>query len=166
LGEGTLPKRSRRYGVGKEIGGAVYVHRMYEEVLGDAVESARIRIPDGFDYAVVKYSCNSGAVSFVHSTDFDTADEPTVGDVWFVPVSEDPKFRSRSKIPFIYHHKWLMVKDDYNGFDVAASIRRSLQWIRLLGLDRTRIGRKDYWEANVEPRIGVAGRGEITLAPP
>ena len=29
-----LPKRSKRYGVGKEIGGAVYVHRRYEHVLG------------------------------------------------------------------------------------------------------------------------------------
>ena len=30
-----LPNRSRRFGIGKEIGGAVYLHRDYERLLGD-----------------------------------------------------------------------------------------------------------------------------------
>ena len=32
-----MPARSRRFGVGKEIGYAVYVHRKYEERLGATV---------------------------------------------------------------------------------------------------------------------------------
>jgi len=30
----ALPKRSSRYGIGKEIGGAVYLHRDYEHLAG------------------------------------------------------------------------------------------------------------------------------------
>jgi hypothetical protein len=50
----SLPKRSRRYGVGKEIGGAVYVHRKYECVFGAVVEEARKYLPLDFSYTVVK----------------------------------------------------------------------------------------------------------------
>lgn len=55
--------------------------------------------------------------------------------------------------PYIYHHKWLFVADDYRGFDVAESKARSEQWIALGDVDRSRIGRKSYWEASVVPRI-------------
>jgi hypothetical protein len=74
-------RRSRKYGVGKEIGGAIYVHRRYENVFGDVVATAREHLPEGFEYDVVKYDSRSGNVSFVESPDFDTSDEPIVGEI-------------------------------------------------------------------------------------
>ena len=55
--------------------------------------------------------------------------------------------------PFIYHHKWLFVKDDYDGFDVEESKTRSRAWMALTDIDRTRIGKKSYWEGTVVQRL-------------
>ena len=49
-------KRSKRFGVGKEIGGAVYVHRLYERLLPKRVVEASQLLPKGFDYVVVKFN--------------------------------------------------------------------------------------------------------------
>lgn len=49
-----LPTRSRKYGVGKEIGYAAYVHREYEHLLGDTVAWAKRHLPECFSYTVVK----------------------------------------------------------------------------------------------------------------
>jgi len=103
----TNLRRSRKYGVGKEIGGAIYVHRQYEDVFGDVVANARKFLPEGFGYLVVKYDSRSGNVSFVESPDFDTTDEPIVGEI--VTVKPDGVIRRRKQAadPEIYHHKWL-----------------------------------------------------------
>lgn len=119
------PQRSRTYGVGKEIGGAIYVHRSVEHVLGHVVDEARERIPEGFDYQVVKFVQKTGMVSFVQSPDFDEADEPTVGEIVTVSPDGAIRRRARSANPEIYHHKWLFVSDDYSGFDVEESKARS-----------------------------------------
>lgn len=146
-------KRSRRYGVGKEISGAVYVHRRYEDVFGDVVATAKVLLPEGFEYQVVKYDARIGNISFVASPDFDTADEPIVGEIITVKPDGIVKRRKQSANPEIYHHKWLFVRDDYCGFDVIASRQRSEQWTALTNVDRTRIGRKSYWEQHVLPRL-------------
>jgi hypothetical protein len=57
-----LPKRSARFGVGKDIGGAVYLHFSYEQRLGAVFAAAKIRLPDGFGYQVVKYNYRTNAV--------------------------------------------------------------------------------------------------------
>jgi len=152
-------KRSRRYGVGKEIGGAVYVHRRYENVFGDVVVIAREHLPEGFDYRVVKYEARSGKISFVASPDFDIADEPIVGEIVTVKPDGTVKRRKQSADPEIYHHKWLFVRDDYDGFDVEASKRRSARWAALEDVDRRRIGRKSYWDKHVLPRFAASGEG-------
>jgi hypothetical protein len=148
-----LPQRSRSYGVGKEIGGAVYVHRLYEAALGPAVAAAKAHLPDDFDYTVVKYQARTGAVSFIASPDFDTAPEPAVGESIRVDAAGNVRRRRASADPEIYHHKWLLVADDYAGFDVAESQARSLQWTALPNLDRRRIGRQSYWQTYVVPRL-------------
>jgi hypothetical protein len=89
-----LPIRSSTFGVGKEIGGAVYVHRMYEHKLGSAVVQAKVNLPDDFDYQVVKYNYRTKSVSFIQSQDFDVAPEPTVGDI--VTVGAEGEVRRRS----------------------------------------------------------------------
>lgn len=150
-----LPKRSSRHGVGKEIAGAIYVHRRYEHLLGDVVGRARTHIPDEFCYHVVKYVESTGNVSFIESNDFDTADEPTAGRIATVKRDGTVRWRERLADPQIYHHKWLFVGDDYEGFNVEASEQRSRRWMALDGIDRSRIGRRSYWLDHVVPRIDV-----------
>jgi len=148
-----LPRRSRKYGVGKEIGGAVYVHRKYESVFGPSLDDARRHLPQDFEYAVVKRNLANRAFSFIQVTDFDTAPEPTVGVVITVKDDGTTRFTRPTADPFIYHHKWLFVADDYDEFDVEESKRRSLAWMSLPDVDKARIGRKSYWETDVVPRI-------------
>jgi hypothetical protein len=111
------------------------------------------RLPEDFRYVIVKHNPGNDAVTFTLCPDFDTAEEPNVGDSILVRV--DGTFQKRQQLddPYIYHHKWLMVKDDYSEFDVDASKERSLAWISLPDVDRTRIGRKSFWVENVLPRI-------------
>ena len=148
-----LPKRSSRYGVGKDIGGAVYLHRNYEDRLGDVVVVAKDKLPDGFDYQIVKYNYRAKAISFIQCTDFDMTPEPTVGDIVTVNASGNVRRRRQPRDPEIYHHKWLFVAEDYEGFDIEASRQRSLATMLLNGVDRKRIGRKSYWEEHVIPRL-------------
>ena len=148
-----LPRRSSKYGVGKEIAGAVYLHRNYENRLGNVVRYARANLSHDFDYRVVKYNFRAGAVSFIQCDDFDSNPEPTVGEIVRVDVAGNVRRRGQPRDPEIYHHKWLFVDDDYEGFDVDASRQRSLAWIQLDGIDRSRIGRQSYWNEFVVSRL-------------
>ena len=141
------------YGIGKEIGGRVYVHRDYADLLGDVVSEAASQLPKNFKYDVVKYDTRAATVSFISSPNFDLADEPTVGEL--ITVTSDGTIRSRAQLddPHIYHHKWLFVTDDYTGFDVEASKRRSAAWLALEDVDKSRIGKKSYWDEYVAPRL-------------
>jgi predicted RNase H-like HicB family nuclease len=114
-----FPRRSSRYGVGKEIGGAVYVHRRYEHVLGAAIEEARKHLPPDFSYTVVKLTLANRSVSFVEVADFDTAPEPAIGTIIAVKTDGSCRRMAAPSDPFIYHHKWLFVDDDYDGFDIT-----------------------------------------------
>jgi len=151
--EPKLPKRSKRFGVGKEIGGAVYVHRDYIARLPSEVEVALKHIPDDFDFVVVKLTSKTNSVSFIASPDFDTSDEPIVGDSISVSPDGTPTRRRQLKDPWIYHHKWLFVTDDYTGFNIEQSKARSLHWMSLPDIDFRRIGRKSYWISSVETRL-------------
>ena len=148
-----LPKRSARFVVGKVIGGAVYVHRQYESLLPKAVQKAKGALPNGFRYTIVKYVMSDETVSFIHSRDFDSSPEPVVGDLYTVKCDGSTRFRREAADPWIYHHKWLFVADDYKGFDVEASRARSCQWLALDSVDFRRIGKKGFWEKNVLPKL-------------
>jgi hypothetical protein len=148
-----LPTRSRRYGVGKEIGGAVYLHRNYERLPGKPIQQAKMKVPADFAFTVIKYSFRTGNVTFITSPDFDTAPEPTVGDHWIVSAEGKTRFRPALSDPYIYHHKWLMVSDDYSGFDVEESKARSRLWLSIPDIDKSRIGRRNYWQKQVTYHI-------------
>jgi hypothetical protein len=148
-----LPTRSRRYGVGKEIGYAVYVHRQYEDLLGATVEWAKRHLPEHYDYTVVKLNQRNDSVSFIHCPNFDTEHEPVIAAIIVVSADGTAQRRTTPSDPYIYHHKWLFVADDYDGFDVAEGIARSQRWIALSSVDRSRIGRKSFWEEQIVPRL-------------
>jgi hypothetical protein len=159
-----LPTRARRFGVGKEIGYAVYVHRDYEEVLGQSVEWAKRHLPEHYEYNVVKLNQRNDSVSFIQCNDFDYEHEPAIAGIIVVNATGQVQRRTMPSDPYIYHHKWLFVADDYQGFDVAASKARSLLWVALGGVDRSRIGRRSYWEENVVPRLMEKSIANVPLA--
>lgn len=149
-----LPRRWRG-NVGKSIGGAVYAHQNYEkEVIPELVLLNAQKYLEGFKYNIVKYVPQTDTITFIQSPDFDSADEPMVGTALLVKPDGNTKAMNPSGDPWIYHHKWLWVKDDYTGFDVEESKQRSLKWMSLPNIDRSRIGKKSYWERNVVPQLG------------
>jgi len=116
---------------GKKVGRQIYVHKNYaDEVLGSkmlglAQAVLKNTMPE-FQYNCVMY--NGGYIRFDSAPDFDAAREPHVGR--YVSVN---LFRARreqiGESNHIWHHKWLWVKDDYKGFDVAQSKRWSQLWL-------------------------------------
>lgn len=155
-----LPKRSKRYGVGKEIGGNVYVHRDYETLLGPEIMMARSYLPPDFGYTVVKLNLKTRALTFSVSPDFNTAAEPVVGKQLLVRGDGSTHMREPPADPYIYHHKWLFVAKDYDGFDVEASVRRSIAWMSLSDVDKSLIGRASYWNEHVVPRLSTSTDGQ------
>lgn len=145
--EPKLPKRHKS-GVGKAIGGSIYVHKKYADqvVPAERLKAAKDALPKDHKYTVIKYTPANDSLSFIHSPDFESADEPTVGDS--VRVSKDNSIAKRpaSADPEIYHHKWLMVPDEHEGFDVKASKKRSSEWMKKPDVDYSRIGRKSHWD--------------------
>jgi hypothetical protein len=148
-----VPTRCKKYSVGKEIGGAVYVHRIYEGLLPEPVRVASKSLPAEFEYAVVKFEEKEARVSFILCPEFDSADEPVVGDIVRIDANGSKKFFRQQADPFIYHHKWLFVMDDYEGFDVERSKSRSISWLGLEGIDTQRIGRKSFWDSKILPML-------------
>ena len=167
-----LPRR-HPCGVGKWIGGSLYVHRSHvsyfknlksdgrrgpgwDVLYGKAAWILKSVLPF-FEFDVVKLNVKERAFTFVRSPDFDSADEPVSGDSCRVDPDGEGLVSERAALtdPWIYHHKWLMVSDGYRGFDVPASKARSLAWMSLEGVDKSRIGRRSYWEREVLPRLGV-----------
>ncbi|QDV24639.1 DNA phosphorothioation-associated putative methyltransferase [Aureliella helgolandensis] len=151
--QAELPTRSRRFGIGKEIGYAVYIHRQYEDALGATVEWAKRHLPQDYDYNVVKLNQRNDSVSFIRCPGFDTEHEPVITAIIVISANGTAQRRTLPSDSYIYHHKWLFVDDDYQGFDVTASKERSQQWSSLENVDRSRIGRKSYWEIHVMPRL-------------
>ena len=105
--------RSRCYGVGKEIGGAVYVHRQYEDRLGPTIIWAKRLIPADYNYDVVKYNRRTNAVSFIQCPEFNIEPEPSITGVVTVRADGTVQRRAVPSDPPIYHHKWLFVDDDF-----------------------------------------------------
>jgi len=148
--KGSPIKRSV-WGVGKDIGGYVYLHKMYidiipqdrQEVVYKGLNIVEEFLGHPFQYNTIKISKDTNVVSFVEAADFDTAPEPTTGD--YILVKTDTGQTKLGSGKTIWHHKWLWVLDDYPGFDVQESIDRSEEWLQH-DVDFSRIGNKQYWD--------------------
>lgn len=131
--KGSPIKRSK-YGVGKEIGGDIYLHRDYADIVvpDDIMQFAEQCLSEydpRFQYNCIRYSPKTGAVSFQEAPDFDTAREPVVGD--YITVLPDGTVKTGHS-NYIWHHKWLWVMNDYTGFDVVDSWEWSRTWLNTL----------------------------------
>lgn len=152
--KGSLIKRYRN--VGKLMGDDLYFHKNYvsEYIDPDFYNKAKSLLPKGFDFNIIKYNEKYGTISFIDSPDFDTSDEPIVGDSYKVTTDGRITYTRRKNIPQIYHHKWLFVKDDYSGFDVEESKERSRKWLEYSDrINMSKIGYKNYWEDEVLPLL-------------
>lgn len=143
--------------VGKKMGSKVWGHIHYIcDVIPAHYTKAvlMIAIEKGFDPQIVRYDSDKDEVCLIECHDFDTADEPAVGRSLLIPMtSGDVKITNPSSNPLIYHHKWMFVKDDYQGFDVKKSKQRSIWWKSRMGKDRrlsSRIGRLSFWQSWIE----------------
>jgi SAM-dependent methyltransferase len=150
-----VPMPDKQLGVGKRVGYDYYVHKSAEDVVpNDVLSKAKEKIGD-YEYDIVKYNNKDNSISFIESPDFDVADEPTVGKS--IKVSADGKVSSPRKGGVtVYHHKWNMVRPDYIGFDYQDAIERSVRWTQKLestGINRNKIGNKNYWETVIIPML-------------
>lgn len=157
--KGSPIKRSK-YGVGKLIGGQIYLHKDYalDVIPKDVWEKALKVLADtnsDFEYNCVMYDAKTGNVRFDEAPDFDTAREPVVGNTLTVKPDGTTK-AGYSK--YIWHHKWIWVKNDYQGFDVNESKAWSQKWLGILtetadgnGIER--------WNAQLD-RFGLEHDGE------
>jgi len=149
-----LRRTTKLAGIGKSIGGNIYLHRQYEWSLPwTSLARAKMYLSPDFAYDIIKYNTKTGHLSFVECSDFDILDEPSLGFVCLVRPELDNKVKIIKPCGFIYHHKWQFVTNNYKGFDVIKSKLRSIAWVGLAGVDKSRIGQKEYWETNVVPRI-------------
>lgn len=156
--KGSPIKRSSKYGVGKEIGGDIYVHKNYAEdvvpsYIWKCCKEALDYYFSDFDYNCIRYSPKTKSVSFQEAPDFDTAREPVVGDYITVFYKDDAQPKDfefkRGHSSYIWHSKWLWVKNDYTGFDVRKSWEWSRRWLNTLQetSDGNGIGR---WNAQLD----------------
>lgn len=161
--KGTKITRSSKYGVGKQIGGGVYVHKDYaaDVVPADVWRKAQSLLASkypGFTFNAVKYDLKLGTVRFDEAADFDTAREPVPGNM----VTVDTKTGIVSDIKnsqAIWHHKWLWVQDDYAGFDVVDSKMWSRHWTAMLegqASGSEKVWQKQLADGEIEKRYAVS----------
>ena len=138
--------------VGKPMMEFVYFHKNYIDMFpqwkDNIIQKASL-LPHDFDYVAIKYNTKTDEVSFISSPDFDTSDEPIVGDSYKVDNNGNVKLTRRSSDPLIWHHKWQWVTDDYHGFDVNKSKERSVYWKNIMKEYPkeyiSKIGRYSFW---------------------
>lgn len=150
---------ARNSPVGKRIGDKLYVHRDYAHLVTpprgknanwdvSAQEMLRgaeqLAAQEGFEFNCVVFDRLDPAIMRLDQVPgFDTQREPVVGEyMWVYPVAFDnpnpgPYGRehcpqevfSRNHSSGIWHHKWMWVLDNYDGFDVQSAFEWSRLWL-------------------------------------
>lgn len=130
--------------IGKKIGKKVYVHVSCADKLpADMVRTIDLALyamikngttlPDD-ENLVVKIDQSTGVVSLIETIGWTMLHEPFVSKSHTVFPNGKVTTRifnacaSNSMFQPVYHHKWMFVCDDYTGFDVVESKRRSNWW--------------------------------------
>lgn len=123
----------------KKIGGAIYIHRSNVDEL--TLEQLDLVWDRWKKLADTDYPCNSfevikiknDTVSFIVCEGWDSLREPIVGNAYNVKADGSVKLtKKREKNPQIYHHKWMFVSEDYEGFDVEESKEWSKKWLSVV----------------------------------
>lgn len=155
-----VPMPSAKYGgVGKMIGGCLYLHRSaWDAFPAERLEKALARLPTGFNPVVAKWDERAGSMSFMESSGFDAEPEPAIQrSVKVLADGSVGSVRAERFDPQIYHHKWSFVRPSHQGFDYFESALRSISWAGS-ACDRAVIGSRSRWEADVVwPELGGVG---------
>ena len=154
--KGSAIRRSK-WGVGKVIGGRIYVHRDYVDRLPEPLQrlysdatQAMQGVDPNFRWNATAIDLKGDKVTLMEAPDFDTADEPHVGVYWTVAPGKPPK---RGQTSQIWHHKWLWVDDDYRGFDVDQSFERSRKWLAIPDIPFAKIGKDEFWQKFIAGKL-------------
>jgi hypothetical protein len=129
--------------VGKLVSNHLYLHEKYlsealliirqvNPAIGTKLLSTFAKkdtICPNFEFNCVRLDIKHGSVRLDEAPDFDTAREPHVGKWWFCQCDG---FNRKGESRAIWHHKFLWVKDSYEGFDVCASMRWSQKYCSVL----------------------------------
>jgi hypothetical protein len=142
----------RQTPVGKNLGEHIWLHTDYaadlinQHLIDEQMRSIHTHTPD-FNPNLMRVNKKSNEIMWIESADFDTSPEPMINRTAKL-TGDSIKLTKGSVDPLIYHHKFMFVKDDYQGFDTLESKERSVTWRKRLGVNSgvsSRIGRKSYW---------------------
>lgn len=94
-------------------------------------------------FDIIKY--NNGVVSLMRSSDWDTANEPTIDVSYTIGLDNSVKVIRNGRQ--VYHNKWQFVSDDYTGFDIEEAKQRTKLWNSIPNINsyKNRIGNKVFW---------------------
>lgn len=141
----------------KKVGSSIYIHKSAINQISEKYlefYNAIFLFKDSveLEYEVIKWDNSNKTISFIESDNWNEANEPNVGRS-VVIKTECGDIKIISPKGQIYHHKWMFVNDDYDGFDVSKSKERSIMWESILPKTKdvkSRIGYKKYWNALLE----------------
>ncbi|MGR5365968.1 hypothetical protein [Photobacterium damselae] len=156
--------------IGKYIGGCVYIHKSEIDNVGLPQLRKLISFaPAGTKYDIVKIDLSNtynDSVSLIESPDWETSNEPLVGDCVKITINTEEQlsirhFSARKQNQLVYHHKWMFVSENSDLFNIEESMQRSLQWLptaKATNINKSKIGGSIYWdqwlsENNISPRL-------------
>lgn len=125
-----------KFGCGKQVGSKVYIHLDYARyvVPRRVLQKALNIMLNGATYeefrsiTCVCYDLKKpNIVRFDTCPDFDTANCPTVGHMYYVDIEAETITERENKQ--IFHHKWLWVSTNYIGFNLLNSWSYSKLWL-------------------------------------
>lgn len=136
----------------KKVMKSLYVHKSNLKELFDNIDDGTVieriqKIIKNFDkpFEIVKYDSITGNISLIDSPDWDTVNEPTVGDSYTYKPDGSVSYRKGGTQ--VYHNKWQFVAPDYTGFDIEKAKQRTKEWNAIPDIrdHKSRIGYKNYW---------------------
>lgn len=140
----------------KKIGTSIYMHKSYlydgsvEDFLPTDLIAYLLTEFDNFD--VIKYDKKNDRCSMIKCLDFDSEREPTLLKVDIINRSPqwwvwDKNISYTKPNKPIYHHKWMFVPSNYEGFDIEESKAWSKQWEECaVRSDKHKIGYIERWK--------------------
>ena len=145
----------------KKIGSTIYVHKSNIQELLDIIDNKDHEYLDKviscvtdlneldeigiMTYEVIKYDIKQHRLSFIESSDWRRAKEPTVGESVCFNLQNGNHSRRKGGNA-VYHSKELFVSDHYAGFDIQKAKERTKLWQSLVTKEEKKlIGNKKYW---------------------
>ena len=142
-----------KFGVGKQEGSKIYMHiNSRFGIIPSDVWYKAMKIfdkewisPSWFNTLCYDFK-KPHIIRFDFCEGFCTEREPVVGQMIYVDTETGRVCNKYN--PQIYHHKWLWVPEDYEGFDVKESYEWSKLW--LSKMDETASGYLYKWEEQLK----------------